>query len=127
MVIFPEPIANLPRADIPLRGVEAFLSQGRDHQVIFMEFAKDVDLPEHSHASQWGVVLEGRIELLIGGKRLDCVKGDRYFIPAGIRHSARIHAGYADITFFDEGGRYRPKQGGGREPEPEPPGECRRS
>jgi hypothetical protein len=32
MINFPEPILNLPEADIPLKGVNAFLSQGLDHQ-----------------------------------------------------------------------------------------------
>ncbi len=57
--LFPEPIINLPEADIPLDGVTAYLSQGNDHQIIFMEFDKDVELPEHAHESQWGIVLEG--------------------------------------------------------------------
>lgn len=51
---FPEPVLNLPEADIPLNGIKAFFSQGQNHQIIFMEFAEDVDLPEHSHESQWG-------------------------------------------------------------------------
>ncbi len=52
MSIFPGPILNLPEADIPFNGIKAFLSQGQNHQVIFMEFAEDVDLPEHCHESQ---------------------------------------------------------------------------
>jgi len=46
-----------------------------------MEFSEDVDLPEHSHESQWGIVLEGEIELIIGGVKNRYKKGDRYFIP----------------------------------------------
>lgn len=107
--IFPEPIENLPEADIPLNGAKAFLSQAGDHQILFMEFTQDVSLPEHSHESQWGVVLEGRIELVVEGIKKVYTKGDRYFIPRGARHSGRIHAGYADITFFDMKDRYRVK------------------
>jgi quercetin dioxygenase-like cupin family protein len=106
MVNFPEPILNLPEADIPLKGVKAFLSQGSNHQIIFMEFADDVELPEHSHASQWGIVLEGRIELVIGGVRKTYEQGDRYFIPEGVKHSGKIFAGYADMTYFDQKDRY---------------------
>ena len=65
--IFSEPIRNLPEEDIPLDGVEAFLSQSDDHQILFMRFEADVDLPEHSHAAQIGFVLEGRIDLVISG------------------------------------------------------------
>ena len=35
--IFPEPILNLPEADIPLEGIKAYLSQGENYQIIFME------------------------------------------------------------------------------------------
>jgi quercetin dioxygenase-like cupin family protein len=107
--IFPDPIAQLPEADIPLEGVTAYLSQADTHQIIFMEFEQDIDLPAHAHAAQVGFVLEGRIELTMGGARRTYTKGDRYVIPAGVPHSGKIFAGYADITFFDEPGRYRPK------------------
>lgn len=66
---FPQPIRDLPQADIPLEGIKAYLSQSDSHQIIFMEFGNDVDLPEHSHAAQIGFVLEGRIELTIDGKK----------------------------------------------------------
>lgn len=107
--IFPEPILNLPEADIPLKGIRAFLSQGENHQVIFMEFAEDVDLEEHSHESQWGIVLEGKIALVIDGVKNIYSKGDRYFIPKNVKHSGKIYAGYADMTFFNQKDRYQTK------------------
>ena len=107
--VFPEPIKNLPEADIPLDGVTAYLSQSDTHQILFMEFEKDVDLPEHSHEAQIGIVLEGKIELVIGGEKHCFTKGDRYYIPAGVTHSGKIYAGYADITFFNEPNRYSQK------------------
>jgi quercetin dioxygenase-like cupin family protein len=107
--IFPEPIRNLPEADIPIEGIKAYLSQSDTHQIIFMEFKKDVDLSEHSHAAQMGIVLEGQIDLTIDGKKKSYTKGDRYFIPDGVLHSGKIYAGYADITFFDEPDRYSMK------------------
>ncbi len=108
--LFPQPVLNLPKADIPLPGVCAYLSQGEDHQVIFMEFAEDVILPPHSHAAQWGVVLEGAIELTINGVTRTYRKGDRYFIPAETEHYGKIYAGYADVTYFDQKDRYPVKE-----------------
>jgi mannose-6-phosphate isomerase-like protein (cupin superfamily) len=108
--IFPEPITNLPQADIPLKGIEAYLSQADEHQIIFMRFTEPVDLPEHAHESQWGVVLEGRIDLVVAGVKRTYSKGDRYFIPKGVKHSGKIYAGYADITFFNQPDRYKVKQ-----------------
>lgn len=107
--VFPDPIVSLPEADIPLEGVRAYLSQSEGHQIIFMEFSKDVTVPEHSHESQWAVVLEGRIDLVIDGQERTLGKGDQYFIPRGVKHSARVHAGYADVTFFNQKDRYRRK------------------
>ena len=109
--VFPEPITDLPQADIPLTGVEAHLSQSESHQILFMQFAEDVELPEHSHGSQWGVVLEGRIDLVIDGARQTYSRGDRYFIPEGVRHSAKVYAGYADVTFFNQPNRFKAKGG----------------
>ncbi|WP_033167979.1 cupin domain-containing protein [Clostridium sp. KNHs205] len=107
--IFPEPILNLPKADIPIKGLEAYLSQAADHQIIFMEFSEDVELSEHSHESQWGIVLEGKIELTIDGVKNTYTKGDRYFIPKDRKHSGKIYAGYADMTYFDQKDRYGTK------------------
>ena len=107
--IFPEPIRNLPEADIPLDGITAYLSQSDTHQIIFMQFEKDVDLPEHAHAAQVGIVLEGKIDLVIDGKRQSFTKGDRYYIPEGVTHFGKIYAGYADMTFFNERNRYAKK------------------
>jgi len=108
--IFPKIVFDLPEADIPIEGIKAHLSQGENHQILFMEFDKDVDLPEHSHESQWGIVLEGKIELIIDGVKKTFEKGDRYFIPKGVKHSGKIFAGYADITFFNQKNRYKIKE-----------------
>jgi quercetin dioxygenase-like cupin family protein len=105
---FPVPILSLPKVKIPVPGVEAYLSQAKDHQILYMHFSQDAEVPEHSHESQWGVVLDGRIDLTVAGVQTTYKKGDQYFIPAGVKHSARIHAGYTDITFFASPDRYRP-------------------
>jgi len=107
--IFPEPIQNLPKVDIPIKGITAYLSQSKNHQIIFMEFEEELELPEHSHAAQAGIVLEGCIDLIIGGEKRKYGKGDRYNIPSGVKHSGQIYAGYADVTFFDEPNRYQAK------------------
>ncbi len=107
--IFPEPIKNLPEADIPLDGIKAYLSQAENHQILFMEFTEDVEVPQHSHEAQWSVVLAGKVDLTIDGVERTYSKGDSVFIPKGAKHSAKIHAGYADISFFNEKGRWKGK------------------
>ena len=107
--LFPEPITKLPEVDMPFSNYEAYLSQGDTHQIIFMRFNEDIDLPEHSHESQWGVVLEGKIQLTIDGETNTYTKGDRYFIEKDVKHSGKIFAGYADMTFFNQKDRYGTK------------------
>jgi quercetin dioxygenase-like cupin family protein len=106
---FPEIINDLPQADVPLAGVRAYLFQGEDKQLVFMTFPEDVDVPEHSHAAQWGAVLDGEIELTISGETAVYRKGDTYFIPAGAAHSARIKGGTSVQDLFDQRDRYRLK------------------
>jgi quercetin dioxygenase-like cupin family protein len=107
--VFPEPITSLPEADIPLSGLKAYLSQSKNHQILFMQFSEDAEVPEHSHESQWGVVLQGKTDLTIDGVERTYSKGDRMFVPKGAKHSAKIYAGYADISFFNQKDRYKAK------------------
>lgn len=107
--VFSEPIRALPQADIPIKGLTAYLSQALDHQILYMQFEEDVELDEHTHEDQTGFILEGRIDLIIGGIKHTFTKGDRYHIPKGVKHSAYIYGGYADISVFMEPDRYRVK------------------
>jgi len=107
--IFPESIRNLPQADIPLDGIIAYLSQAESHQILFMEFSEDAEVPEHSHEAQWGVVVAGKIDLTIDGVERTYSKGDSVFIPKGAKHSAKIYTGYADVSFFNQKDRYNTK------------------
>ena len=109
MGVFPDLITGLPQANIPVEGVTGYLLQGEDCQVVFMVFDREVSVPAHSHGAQWGVVLAGRIDLAIDGEQRTYGKGDSYSIPAGVQHSATVHAGYADMTVFADRDRYGPK------------------
>lgn len=44
-------IADLPQADIPVEGVKGYISQAQDHQIVFMEFDRDCDIPPIAMAS----------------------------------------------------------------------------
>jgi len=108
-VFFPNIIQHLPEPDIPFPGLKSWLLQGEDQQVLFMQFEQDVEVPEHAHEAQWGVVLDGIMELTVEGKITTLRNGDSYFIRPGQKHSARIFAGYKDINLFDQPDRYRAK------------------
>ena len=63
----------------------------------------------HAHGAQWGVVLDGRMELTIGDVTRQYNRGDTYYIPAGEVHSARFQAQTRVIDYFAEPNRYRVK------------------
>ncbi len=108
--IFPEPILNLPEAEIPLDGAKAFLFQGERYQIIFMEFEKDVEVTEHSHESQWEIVLDGKVDYFERKIKYTYKRGDRFYIPAGTKHSAKVYKGYAAMAFFNQKERYKKKK-----------------
>jgi quercetin dioxygenase-like cupin family protein len=107
--IFPEPILKLPKALIPLEGVKGYISQAEDNQIVFIEFEKDVIIPKHSHGSQWEIVLNGKADVVINGKKKTYSVGENFFIPANIPHSAKVYAGYASLAFFSDKNRYKTK------------------
>lgn len=104
---FPDEILKLPQAKLPFEDAVAYVSQGEDHQILFMHFKKDTILHEHAHEAQWGMVVDGRITITIAGVTKTYCKGDHYHIPSGVKHSGVIHGGYADISFFNQRDRYR--------------------
>jgi quercetin dioxygenase-like cupin family protein len=106
---FPDMITNLPEADIPIEGLHSYLLQGQNQQLVFMSFENDVEVPEHCHEAQWGVVLDGETELTIDGKTNNLTKGETYYIAKDVKHSARIKKGYKDLTLFNQKDRYSAK------------------
>ena len=107
---FPDMITGLPEADIPFKGVRGWISQGPDHQVIFMDIEPIGDVAPHSHGEQWGIVVEGEMKLTIGGETRIYKPGDSYHIPAGVEHSATFLTHFRVIDVFADKDRYRPKK-----------------
>ncbi len=107
---YPETITNLPEADIPFEGVRGWLSQAEDHQIVFFEIEAIGAVAEHKHGDQWGVVFEGEMELTMNGETRTYRKGDRYFVPAGVLHSAVFKKKTWLMDFFADKERYMPKK-----------------
>ena len=107
--IFPQPIKNLPKVDVQFPGVTGYVAQTEKEQIVFMEFEKDTDVPEHSHESQWEIVLEGKVDYFEDNKKYTYKKGDRFFVQKDKKHSAKVYAGYACIMFFNQKDRYKKK------------------
>jgi len=104
---YPNLITRWPRADIPLDGVRAWISQASDHQIVFFDIEPIGRIPPHSHGEQWGIVVEGEMELTIGDHTGRYRPGDSYHIPAGVVHSARFLSHFRAIDVFADVDRYR--------------------
>ena len=108
--IFPDFIKKLPNIEIQIDDCESHLLQSKNHQIVFLKFNKDVNLPEHNHESQWEIVLEGEVILYMNGNEKKYVKGDTFFIPSNVNHKAKIFQGYSSIVIFNQKDRYKIKK-----------------
>ena len=111
---FPPFIRNLPEVDAPLPPslvgrFRTWLFQGDSGQILFAE--SDVELPmaEHKHGDQWGVVIDGKIDMTIGEQTKTYSRGETYFIPGGTLHRARLKPGLRLVEFFADQNRWRPR------------------
>ncbi len=109
---FPDFISDLPKLDVPFPEdvVQTAVIRSDAGLVAFFTFLKGMELPPHSHGAQWGTVVEGEIELTIGGETKIYRPGDSYSIPAGVVHGASIKAGSRVIDVFEEADRYPIKE-----------------
>ena len=106
---FPSFVRSLPEADLPFTGLRGWLLQSESGQILFNESNIEVSVSEHSHGSQWGVVIDGKIELTIGDQTRTYSRGDTYFIPARTVHRARIHPSFRAVDYFADRDRYHPR------------------
>ena len=108
---FSDFIRALPEVDSPFSGLRGWLLGGDRALGMFFEVPDGVEVPEHSHGAQWGVVLEGSMTFTIGGETRTYEPGDTYYVPAGVLHSAVLSPGYVGIDVFADADRYRPREG----------------
>lgn len=106
MVKLPDEIKANPEIDVPIKGIRGWKVGGAAGLVVFFEIQPGTVLPEHSHCFQWGFVIDGEIDLTIGGETRTYVKGEAYVIPEGVAHSGRIPYGCLAMDFFSDPARY---------------------
>ena len=104
---FPEFIRTLPQAVIPLDDVDARILQGIENQVLLLQVDEEKAVPEHTHGDQWGIVIDGEMDLTIAGKTETYRRGDSYFIPSGTPHGAILRKGIRVLDIFADKDRYR--------------------
>ncbi len=107
---YPDVITRLPEAKVACEGGKAWILQAESSQLVFFYFEEGTDMPAHSHTyPQWGMVIEGEMELTIDGKPQRFKKGDEYLVPAGKAHSAKFFRSTRVMDYFSEKNRYKPK------------------
>jgi quercetin dioxygenase-like cupin family protein len=108
---FPEIITGLPEIELPFppTAVKTSALKSDKGLLVFFQILKDIDLPAHRHKGQWSRVIDGQIELTIGGETRTYGPSDSYNIPAGVVHNGRLPAGAKIIDFFEEPDRYKLK------------------
>ena len=107
---FPEFIQSLPEADLPVDTAHGWLFKGENGQVLFIRADEKTVIPEHRHGDQWGIVVEGKLELTIGEKTGIYRQGDSYYIPADTPHKAVLYKGFRALDIFADKDRYRTKK-----------------
>ena len=103
---YPNCIKDLPLAKIPFDGVKAWIVQGTTSQACFFEIEPIGIIPSHSHGAQYGFVIEGEMALTIGDETKIYKRGDSYYIPEGVVHSANFKTFCRVMDFFGEPKRY---------------------
>ncbi|MCI4369993.1 MAG: cupin domain-containing protein [Thermoplasmata archaeon] len=100
---FGSPIVELPRTS--LAGIDVYVHDDGTSQVLFLELPKGREatvVPTHTHGVEWGIVVEGAIEMTIDGRVELHAAGTSHLIPADVPHSFRFHPGTSSIHCFGE-------------------------
>ena len=107
---FPDLVRGLPEIDVPVAGVTGWLLQGKERQLVFLDIEAGVAVPPHRHGEQWGLVIQGEMDLTVGGVTRRVGPGDWYHIPDQVEHGAVFLTRVQAMDFFADRDRYRPKR-----------------
>ena len=84
-----------------IEGLSGRVLKGEQGWIIFMAADRDVSVPTHHHGAQWGIVLDGRMELTIGNHARVFERGETHFVPAGVEHGALLFGGCRGLFVFE--------------------------
>jgi len=107
---FPEMITKLPEIQMPVESIKGYLIQGQTNQSVFFIVSSGTYLPEHCHAAQWGVVLEGEFEIIIGNEKKRYKKGDTYFVAENVMHAGNYITDAVTFDVFDDKNKFAIKE-----------------
>ena len=79
-------------------GIWSKIESGKNLTMAVMEIAPNKEGITHDHPfDQCGIVVEGKIEMLIGEEKKWLKPMETYFIPAGIKHNWKTFTSLAKI------------------------------
>jgi quercetin dioxygenase-like cupin family protein len=84
------------------RHIVGYVYDGADgSQMIHWTCGADGVSEEHTHAyDEYMIVVQGRYDLIIKGKKIPINAGDEYYIPKGLAHAGEFIAGTRTIHCF---------------------------
>ncbi|HXQ95173.1 MAG TPA: cupin domain-containing protein [Thermoplasmata archaeon] len=100
---FGAPVTGLPRTS--LAGIDVYVHDDGRSQVLFLELPPgrpETVVPTHVHGVEWGIVVDGEIEMTIEGRPEVHRAGSQHLIPANVPHSFRFRPGTSSIHCFGE-------------------------
>ena len=109
--ILPEMIKKLPEIEVTNESIKGYMIQGESNQSIFFIVRAGTFLPEHSHAAQWGIVIDGEFEISFGDKTMSYRKGDTYYVPEGTPHTGEYITDVVSFDVFDDKNKFKIKVG----------------
>ena len=82
----------------PAEGVEMRAIHGERMTIAFFKIAQGSGIPEHAHPhEQIGMVLKGKLQLVIAGEKRIVASGGAYHIPSNATHSGLCVEGPAEV------------------------------
>jgi quercetin dioxygenase-like cupin family protein len=76
-----------PRELVP--GITGYYAHGQNLTLGYVEIEAGSDLPQHQHPhEQITYIIEGQLDMMIGGKPCSLTAGMHYVIPSNVPHGA---------------------------------------
>ena len=83
-----QPIKNLKSKEV-VPGITGYYAHGDKHTFGYVEIKKGSVVPEHHHIhEQITYILEGQLDMVIGGESCPLTAGMYHIIPSNVSHSA---------------------------------------
>ena len=83
-----EPIKNIPSKEI-IPGITGYYAHGDKQTFGYVEIKKGSVVPEHHHVHEQSTyIIEGQLNMVIGGEPCPLTAGMYYVIPSHMLHSA---------------------------------------